>query len=218
MLAEGGKLNLTSRLAEFYPKVPNAQDIQIVHLLGHRSGVAELDDPEIVRKGFSIDNLVDRLEKTVPEFKPGTRDRYSREGYLLLAAIIQRAGGVSYRDYLDKTIFAPLEMKDSGDAPAEWSFANAATGYVAGAGGKGIVPLPFVEAVTPGGGSLYSTAPDLLRWLETIRTNRLFKFEAQPYPYGWGRRKYSGHWLVEQSGLVEASTPTSPFIPRKSSK
>jgi CubicO group peptidase (beta-lactamase class C family) len=53
----------------------------------------------------------------------GTVYRYANEGYLLLAALIERAAGVGINDFVTRRIFAPLGMtrswyRDSPDAPA----------------------------------------------------------------------------------------------------
>src|SRR6266536_6097386 len=38
-LVEEGKLKLTDTLNKFFPRVPNAQKITILHILSHRSGI-----------------------------------------------------------------------------------------------------------------------------------------------------------------------------------
>lgn len=52
-----------------------------------------------------------------------------------------------------------------------------------------------------GADSIYSSADDLLRWLETTRTGRLYQISQQSYPYGWGRRRYFDRAALEQTGL-----------------
>jgi hypothetical protein len=55
------------------------------------------------------------LKQWVPErvFVPGTTPAYSNYGASLAGYIVQRVSGESFDDYLDKHIFAPLDMKYS---------------------------------------------------------------------------------------------------------
>ena len=46
-------------------------------------------------------------------FRPGDRYLYSNTGYMLLAQVIERAGGKSLGEMARERIFEPLEMEDS---------------------------------------------------------------------------------------------------------
>ena len=74
-------------------------------------------------------------------------------------------------------------------------------GHVPGIAANSAVQLPFNEAAEIGPGSVFSNACDLYAWLRAIDTNPLFQVDRLPYPYGWGRRTYSGHKLIEQPGI-----------------
>jgi CubicO group peptidase (beta-lactamase class C family) len=64
-----------------------------------------------------------------------------------------------------------------------------------------------------GVGSIYSTSDDLLRWLEAVRTERLYPISQQSYPYGWGRRRYFDRPALEQSGLFNGFSSTILTFP-----
>ena len=55
------------------------------------------------------------LKQWVPErvFAPGTTPAYSNYGASLAGYIVQRVSGETFDDYIDKHIFAPLDMKHS---------------------------------------------------------------------------------------------------------
>ena len=53
-----------------------------------------------------------------------------------------------------------------------------------------------------GSGSVYSTAPDLYRWLESIRSEIPLNLDSLPYPYGWGQRTRLGREMLEQTGRI----------------
>src|SRR6201999_640727 len=67
----------------------------------------------------------------------------------------------------------------------------------------GVQRVAFDEAVEPGAGTVYSDAGDLYRWLKAVDMDPRFRNAGYAYPYGWGKRNYSGRPLIEQSGIVE---------------
>ena len=214
MLVERGMVRLNDPLSHFFPEFPNGEHITVEQLLLHESGVGELDSPDLMRQCPGSDEMVRRVAKAPPFFAPGTSDRYSNEGYVLLAAIIEHASGMSYEAFLRKNIFHPLKMKHTGVMCTEWPVSDHAAGYIAGLG-TDVESLPFNEAGWNGPGSLYSTADDLYSWLKAVSADRLFKFSALKYPYGWGKRNYSGKPLVEQSGQLEGYTAHMALYPKE---
>jgi CubicO group peptidase (beta-lactamase class C family) len=203
ILRDRGKLKLDDSLSRFFPSFPNGKNITVEQLLLHRSGVGALDKPEDHRNCYTRDRLVEEIGKVKPYFPPGADSSYSNEGYNLLAAIIEKVSGETYENFLRKNIFQPLGMRDSGSFCSESKTSNLAVGYVTGTGIGTIEALPFNEFVQMGSGSVYSTAPDLHKWLKAVNENRLFQIDKLRYPYGWGVREYTGNKLIEQSGLVE---------------
>lgn len=214
MLIERGKVQLQDPLSRFFPEFPNGEHITVEQLLLHESGVGELDSPDLMRQCPDSDGMVRLIAKVPPFFAPGSSDRYSNEGYVLLAAVVEHASGTSYETFLRTNIFRPLKLNHTGVMCSEWPVANHAVGYIAGLG-PDVESLPFNEAGWNGPGSLYSTADDLYAWLRAVSTDRLFKFNKLAYPYGWGKRNYSGKPLVEQSGQLEGYTAHMAFYPEQ---
>lgn len=214
MLIERGKVGLNDPLQRYLPDFPNGDKITVKNLLLHQSGVGQLTSPELLRDCFSIAELVSRLAKVPPLFAPGTTSGYSNEGYLLLAAIVEKASGTSYKSFLSKNIFKPLGMKHTGTMCTTWPIREHSNGNVSGLG-HGVAPLPLNQAAWDGPGSIYSTAGDLYLWLKALNANRLFHFDQLAYPYGWGRRDYSGRKLVEQSGQLRGFTAEMAIYPQE---
>ncbi|MBI5356890.1 beta-lactamase family protein [Candidatus Collierbacteria bacterium] len=67
--------------------------------------------------GNSEPTIYDALKvlknQPAPLFSPGSRYQYSDAGYVLLALIIEKVSGVSYRDFLNRNIFSSLTMNSS---------------------------------------------------------------------------------------------------------
>src|SRR5262249_10550373 len=114
ILIERGKVKLDDPLSRYIPDFPNGVKINVKQLLLHQSGVGQLDAPELLRNCSSTADLVERLKGVPPLFAPGTGGGYSNEGYLLLAAVIEKASGLTYESFLREDIFTPLGMSNYG--------------------------------------------------------------------------------------------------------
>jgi CubicO group peptidase (beta-lactamase class C family) len=134
-LVEQGKLSVTDTIAKILPDYPNkqvAEKVTIHHLLSHSSGLGDYHGAEyICRKGIlrSVRDYYPLLAKLNLLFEPGEKMQYSNAGYVVLGVIIEKASGESYFDYVDRYIFKPSGMTDTGFYEADVDTPNIATGY-----------------------------------------------------------------------------------------
>ncbi|HVH88676.1 MAG TPA: serine hydrolase [Terriglobales bacterium] len=210
-----GKITLQDHLNKYVSGIANGDQITVEQLLTHESGVGELDAADMYRECLPEEELIARLRKVSPMFAPGSDSHYSNEGYFLLAMILERVSRVSYERFLQKNIFAPLKLANTGSACKDLPTGLNATGYVPGDRPGSVVPLFFSESTRPGPGSLYSNAQDLLAWLRAVDSNPSFQASKFDYPYGWGKRNYSGRDLVEQSGIHEGFEAHMALYPKE---
>ncbi|XP_008137374.2 serine beta-lactamase-like protein LACTB, mitochondrial isoform X1 [Eptesicus fuscus] len=110
----------------------------------------------------SIESL--RLFKNDPLFfKPGSQFLYSTFGYTLLAAIIERASGYKFLDYMQK-IFHDLDMLTTVQEEHEPVIYNRARFYVYNKK-RHLVNTPYVDnSYKWAGGGFLSTVGDLLKF------------------------------------------------------
>ncbi|XP_074249612.1 serine beta-lactamase-like protein LACTB, mitochondrial isoform X3 [Saimiri boliviensis] len=110
----------------------------------------------------SIESL--KLFKNDPLFfKPGSQFLYSTFGYTLLAAIVERASGCKYLDYMQK-IFHDLDMLTTVQEENEPVIYNRARFYVYNKK-KRLVNTPYVDnSYKWAGGGFLSTVGDLLKF------------------------------------------------------
>lgn len=200
-LAQDGRLAFQDPLSRFYPEFPNGERISVEQLLRHTAGVGDFDTPNVYLKFSTIDDLTSRVARVKPRFAPGTDDQYSNEGYVLLAKIIQVASGKPYAQYLHDTFLGPLAMKhtelDKPDPDPGIAEGNRAV--------LGGTPLRLERNEAPlfGASGLVSSAHDLYAWMKGLRAGTVVNSSALTTSYGWGKRNYQGHPLLEQSGEVE---------------
>ena len=116
-LVQEGKLRLDSTLEEHLPGVvPRGGEITIRHLLGHRSGLANITDypgwlnqAERSPSTSPINSLRFAASKPLA-FKPGSQERYSNTNYIALGLVIEKVTGRSYAEELEQRVLDPLGL------------------------------------------------------------------------------------------------------------
>jgi CubicO group peptidase (beta-lactamase class C family) len=104
--------------------------------------------------------------------EPGTGFQYSNYGYVLLGAVIERASGMSYYDYVDRKVYQPAGMTSTGSLPEDVAVPGRSQGYMRsdGAWKRNTDTLPY-RGMAAGGG--YSTAHDLLAFAAALESGKL---------------------------------------------
>ncbi len=121
-LIERHQLNLTDKLSDFFPKMPNADKITIKNLLEHSSGLKDYG----IKKGayywllkpVEKEAILAEIRKQGVSFQPGEGISYSNSGYYLLGQIVEMTYHDSYRHILNQQIIQPLHLKNTGLAQA----------------------------------------------------------------------------------------------------
>ena len=168
-LVEEGRLTLGDTLDRFFPQIPNASRITVAQILGHRSGIHDLEaDGSWGKQARTKDEIVARIAQGQPDFEPDTQHRYSNAGYILLGDIVERAGGQPYREALTARITSKLGLHDtyfldSGTADAG---RNESLSYRYIGGFKEAAELDF--SVPGGAGSIVSTPTDMAVFIQAL--------------------------------------------------
>ncbi|HJU42141.1 MAG TPA: serine hydrolase domain-containing protein [Vicinamibacterales bacterium] len=170
LLAQDGKLTLDDDIRKHLPELPDfGKTITIRHLIHHTSGIRDqwsllgLAGWRYSRDLITDDDVLSLLSRQKElNFTPGERHLYSNSGYTLLAVIVNRVSGKSFREFTDERIFRPLGMTKTHfrDDFAE-VVKNQAYGYTRQ---RGTFKLSVTNFDTAGATSLLTTAEDLARW------------------------------------------------------
>jgi CubicO group peptidase (beta-lactamase class C family) len=176
LLQERGKLHVQDHICLYVPHCPAAwQPITIHQLLTHTSGIPNFTafpdfDPS---QPASPEQLIVLFKDKPLDFPPGTLYSYSNSGYVVLGYIIERVTGEPYAQFLQHTIFTPLQMRNTGYDQNHPPLPEHATGY------QDWQYRPFAELVKAqytdmswplAAGGLYSTVEDLYRWEQALTT------------------------------------------------
>lgn len=184
-LQAAGKLDLDSTLAVYWPDYPNrevARKITIRQLVRHTSGIGgNIFAPPANGKRNDIRSLEDFLPLFVTEplqFEPGSSNAYSNAGYVVLGLLIERLSGQDYYAYVRQHILDPAGMTHTGSFFVDSLPPNTTIGYTRGdENAPPNTPLRRNTQDLPGRGSSagggYSTAQDLLKFLQALRDHRI---------------------------------------------
>src|SRR6202451_4665317 len=116
-LVEQGKIDLDGDVNQYLDfKIPerDGKPVTMRNLMQHVAGFEE-QAKGIMSEDPKAPGYEALLKQWVPGrvFAPGTTPAYSNYGASLAGYIVQRVSGETFDDYLDKHIFAPLDMKHS---------------------------------------------------------------------------------------------------------
>lgn len=172
VLAERGTLGLDDTIGRWLDGCPDEwRGITLHHLLTHTSGLGHWHDYPMIDLGEWVepDELLRTFHRVPLTCAPGHGWSYSSPAYVLLAHVVERAGGAPYRSFLTDRIFGPLGLTRTF-AGAPGGRPDLAQGH--DAAGE---PLPTweLDVVGMGAGDVWSTAEDLLAWLDALQDGRL---------------------------------------------
>jgi CubicO group peptidase (beta-lactamase class C family) len=222
ILAARGKLNVADPICNYIADCPATWvGITIDHLLTHTSGLPDL----LSLPGYwstlatpsPPEQTIARFKDLPLDFQPGETWSYSNSGYIVLGYIIEQASGQSYEDFLQQSIFTPLNLRDTG---YDHNSNSLAVGYP---DQDSTEPAEFIDMSIPyAAGALYSTVEDLYHWEQALSTEQLVPrvyldemfapHAAIPhrwssaYGYGWFIAKERGRTLNLHGGEIPGFT------------
>lgn len=234
MLMEQGKLNLDDDVTKFIEDYPtNGNHISIHHLLTHTSGISRSItlnpwDANIRKHDFEPLEFIDYVKNEPIEFKPGEDFRYNNFGYQILGAIIEKASGQSYEEFVESNIFQKLDMRSASRAKHSDIVKQRAYGYEKQ---EDFVNAGYVSHTRAfAAGSLMSNVQDLLNWNSALLSNKLLKKETIElaftnhtlnngkkinYGYGWFVNDINGSSTFEHAGGDHGFRTNAIYLPEK---
>jgi CubicO group peptidase (beta-lactamase class C family) len=184
-LIDEGRLGLgttaRSLLGEDLPLIDD--DVTVEHLLAHRSGIGDYVDEEVLEEMtmYVLPVPVHRLVTTPDylevlggypqKFAPGERFSYNNSGFVVLALIAERAGGMPFADLVSTRVCEPAGMADTEFLRSDEPSARAALGYLEGEGLRtNVLHLPVRGS---GDGGIYSTVADIHAFWSALHAGRI---------------------------------------------
>ena len=187
-LAARGKLSLDDPIKKFLPDYPNAEaaeKVNVRQLLNMTSGIGdffgERYDATPKEKIRTLRDYLPLFADRPLEFEPGTSNKYSNGGYIVLGLIIEKASGVDYYAYVRENIFKPCGMTDTDAFPRDAGTPNLARGYTRegeAAGGARVLNFATLPGRGSSAGGGYSTAGDMLKFVLAVKDKKILLPDA----------------------------------------
>jgi CubicO group peptidase (beta-lactamase class C family) len=221
-LIEDGVLDLSttarSVLGRDLPLIRD--DVTIEHLLSHRSGIGDYLDEEAdldfadylmpvpVHELATTEEYIAVLDGHATKFPPGERFSYSNGGYVVLALIAERAGGVPFHELVRQRVCLPAGMDDSEFLRSDELPGRAAAGYLTidGVSRTNVFHLPVRGS---GDGGIYTTVADVSSFWSALFAGRIVSAAwvaemTRPRSHipRASKRYGLGFWLDESSDVV----------------
>jgi CubicO group peptidase (beta-lactamase class C family) len=226
LLEERGKLKIGDPVKTYLPDVPPAWDrITLFSLLTHTSGIVNFTSlaeyPTQQLTNTPPAKTIAAVRDKPLDFAPGEKMSYSNTGYIVLGAVIEKVSGITYEQFVQDNIFAPLGMKDSGYDSNSAIIARRASGYMPSP--KGPVNAGYIHMSIPhAAGALYSTTEDLLRWEQGLFGGKVVSSASlqkmltpfkSDYAFGLVVRTIDGRRVIEHGGGIDGFNTFLSYYP-----
>jgi len=237
VLAE--KLDLDRDVRTYVPEFPlKPWPITARQLLCHQSGVVHYLNGKVVRTQATYDRehpfedtvlALDQFKESDLVAEPGTTFAYTTHGYMLLGAVVQRAGGERFADQVQRRIAEPAGMT-TFQPDYQWvDIPHRAVGYRRL--GEASVPTTNTDVSwkLPGGGYV-SNVGDLARFAAALMGDTLLPAETREkmwtnqatrdgkrggYGLGFGVSTVEGERRVAHSGSQEKTRTLMQLFPKE---
>ena len=187
-LGEQGKVKLDEPVSAYLPQLgklevlegfdaetgkprlgPAKTPVTLKHLLTHTSGFCyDIWDPDMCRYTSQMKRAVPAVPPLM--FEPGTRWQYGT-GVDWAGRLVEAVGGKNLEEHFQANILGPLEMRDTSYLVPASKFDRVVADYSRQGDGS-LKQNPRVAPRVPkefnGGGGLYSTAGDYVRFMQMI--------------------------------------------------
>lgn len=167
-LCEENKMELDGKVIDYIPEFTmqdeRYKDITIRMLMNHSSGLMGTSYTNAFlfndADSYAHDTILDQLSRQRLKAAPGEYSVYCNDGFTLLEIAVERASGMNFTDYIDKTFLTPMGLNYTKTPQSEFDRSLLAKTY-----------LPTMEDDTPvdtvgfiGTGGIYSNAEDLCKF------------------------------------------------------
>jgi len=225
-LIDEKKLSLDTKLATYFPQLPNADKITIEEMLYHRSGLPDYTHdtnfPDWMDKPKTHEEMLKIIAGKGSDFEPGTKADYCNTNYLLLSYIIEKITGIPYAEALTQRITSKIGLQHTYYGKPIDIRRNEATSYKYSDSSWKKEKETDVS-IHCGAGSIVSTPGDLTVFIQNIFNGKLISkanidtmttmiddYGMGIFPYDFDSIKGYGH-----NGRIEEFYSATRYYPEK---
>lgn len=229
LLDEQGVVDLDDPASDYVALPPAEHGPTVAQLLSHTSGVVDAALGRALERtsdgrGMSMQEALELAVAPGFGHPPGAAFEYANGNYLIAYRIIERTTHVAYADFIADAVIESAGLEGTTMCPTQPP-AGWAVGYQPLEGnwqratrlGRALPLIPSQQANMEIVNSVCSTAPDLVRWAQALRTGAVvtpghYSLMTAPselddgthVPYGLGLqlRRYGDRRAVAHGGIV----------------
>ncbi len=236
-LIERGKLSFESTIGEVLELNWKAIDplITVEQLLTHTSGIPDYFDESTMNDydelwwdypNYKIRTSADLIPLFInkPMMYPrGEKFQYNNTGFVVLGLIIEKITGISFDEYLQKAVFGPCDMNDTGYYELDRLPERCANSYIFDKQRREYYTNIYsVDVKGSGAGGAFTTVQDIRRFWNCLFDGKLLQRDTvlnMMSPHAGSMDKHYGYgvWLDKQPGgsftpYFEGCDPGVSFI------
>lgn len=177
-LIDEGDIRLDDRVSYFLPEFGQVgkDELTIRHLFTHTSGLPS--HIEFFRENLNTEQILERIYKQSLVYATGEKVVYSDLGLITLYKVVETVTGEKFPDFVNREIFAPLEMNETGFNPTFEQARYAVTEFSEALGTykSGIVHDENTESMggISGHAGLFAPVEDLAKFTQMIENNGVY--------------------------------------------
>jgi CubicO group peptidase (beta-lactamase class C family) len=176
-LIEEGKLSLETKLDKYFPQIPNAKNISIGNMIGHRSGIFNITNDSSYltwcMNPITQKEMVERIAKLPSEFEANSKTEYSNSNYILLTYIIEKISKKPFADVLKMRIINKINLKNTYFGDKINNANNEAYSFSFNGDAWKKFETETDMSVPLGAGAIYSTPTDLTIFIEALFAEKI---------------------------------------------
>lgn len=207
LLVQQGRIVLDNPVKKYMKDLPKAWgDITIRQFMTHSSGIPELKGE---KDNASFEQTLKGAAALPMAFTPGKKQQYNNFNFAILGKLIETVSGISYLEYMNKSVFQPLKMDHTG---VGITTRNVAMGHLLKNGQWKEIESHFRpgDYGVPAGG-LQTTLTDFIKLSQALNKNTLLSAKtakAMWTPYspklsntpGWHSRMAGRDIVIHKGG------------------
>ncbi|HXW89586.1 MAG TPA: serine hydrolase domain-containing protein [Terriglobales bacterium] len=229
-LVDAGSIRLDELVGTIVPGISGADRITIRDLLTERSGLPDINSfpnyDDILQHHQTPASLIAKIKGQPLLFPPGSKFQHEEHSaYNLLALIVEKRTGLSFRAAVDHLIFRPVGLTASGiDDDSAADSLQDAKGYEP-FGTYALKPAALIHwSAKTGNASAFTTARDEARWVQALFRGHVLRASSREavldtsmsVGYGWfkGQNKRFNETAYYMNGRAPGFASFVLYLPR----
>ncbi len=184
-LVDEGRIGLDQPVTVYLPELPPvSRAVSVRHLLSNTSGIPNGLAQALKQDRAATENLqltplqgALRFGAGAPAFAPGSQFDYSFTNWVIVGGIVERVTGEPFQQAIERLVFRPAGVHDTGFADAAYeTLPRAALAYAKDKSTRKMSAMPPMVAAS---GTIYSTAADLVAIADAVYGGDLLSKEMR---------------------------------------